>query len=229
MQSRLRDDDPDYPALVLGNYMLGGGGLNSRLMTRIRSKEGLSYGVGSQLQADAFDKSGGFLTLRDLRAAERAKLEAAFNEEIARALNEGFTEQEVDASQVRLAAGAQRRRARRTSELVARPGAQDVLGPHLAWDAELEKQVQALDAAQIRAALAKYIVPAKFTIVKAGDFAKAAHRSAAGEIGTKKAAPGSLAPLIYDQIASVGLEAADRRHHHQSCHAGRRVHAPALH
>ena len=28
---KLRDDDPDYPALVLGNYMLGGGFLNSRL------------------------------------------------------------------------------------------------------------------------------------------------------------------------------------------------------
>ena len=28
----LRDDDPDYPALVLGNYMLGGGFLNSRLL-----------------------------------------------------------------------------------------------------------------------------------------------------------------------------------------------------
>src|SRR5262249_55000906 len=43
----LRDDDPDYPALLLGNYMLGGGFLNSRLAVRIRQKEGLSYGVGS--------------------------------------------------------------------------------------------------------------------------------------------------------------------------------------
>ena len=47
----LRDDDPDYPALVLGNYMLGGGFLNSRLAVRIRQKDGLSYGVGSQFQA----------------------------------------------------------------------------------------------------------------------------------------------------------------------------------
>ena len=29
-----RDDNPDYPALVLGNYMLGGGFLNSRLAVR---------------------------------------------------------------------------------------------------------------------------------------------------------------------------------------------------
>src|SRR5262249_34133938 len=52
----LRDDDPDYPALCLGNYMLGGGFLNSRLATRIRQKEGLSYGVGSSLNAGSLDK-----------------------------------------------------------------------------------------------------------------------------------------------------------------------------
>ena len=55
---KLRDDDPDYPALVLGNYMLGGGFLNSRLAVRIRQKEGLWYGVGSQFQASALDQSG---------------------------------------------------------------------------------------------------------------------------------------------------------------------------
>ncbi|MBL8190452.1 MAG: insulinase family protein, partial [Acidobacteria bacterium] len=57
----LRDDDPDFPALVLGNYMLGGGFLNSRLAVRIRQKEGLSYGVGSQLQASSLDKNGIFM------------------------------------------------------------------------------------------------------------------------------------------------------------------------
>ena len=36
---KLRDDNPDYPALVLGNYMLGGGFLNSRLAARIRRRK----------------------------------------------------------------------------------------------------------------------------------------------------------------------------------------------
>src|SRR5262249_61952820 len=56
----IRDDDPDYPALTLGNYMLGGG-INSRLFRRIRQKEGLSYGVGSQFNASSRDKSGSFM------------------------------------------------------------------------------------------------------------------------------------------------------------------------
>ncbi|MGA0799997.1 MAG: M16 family metallopeptidase, partial [Steroidobacteraceae bacterium] len=52
----LRDDHPDYPALVIANYMLGGGFLNSRLAVRIRQQEGISYGVGSFLNASPLDE-----------------------------------------------------------------------------------------------------------------------------------------------------------------------------
>src|SRR5690606_15699501 len=36
--------NPDYPALYLGNQILGGGGFGSRLMEEVREKRGLSYG-----------------------------------------------------------------------------------------------------------------------------------------------------------------------------------------
>ena len=62
----LRDDHEDYPGLVLGNFMLGGGFLSSRLAVRIRQNEGLSYGVGSQFSADPLDKSAQFSGLRDI-------------------------------------------------------------------------------------------------------------------------------------------------------------------
>ncbi len=96
MNLELRDDDPDYPALVLGNYMLGGGFLNSRLAVRIRQKEGLSYGVGSQLQASSLDKSGSFLTFAIYAPENAARLEAAFKEEIARVLKDGFEARELE-------------------------------------------------------------------------------------------------------------------------------------
>jgi hypothetical protein len=47
----------------------------------------------------------------------------------------------------------------------------------LAWDAELERKVMSLDAAQIRAAFQRHLVPAKFSIVKSGDFAGAAKKA----------------------------------------------------
>ncbi len=40
-------DDPDYAALSLGNQILGGGGFGTRLMSEVREKRGLTYGVYS--------------------------------------------------------------------------------------------------------------------------------------------------------------------------------------
>jgi zinc protease len=94
----LRDDDPDYPALVLGNYMLGGGFLNSRLAVRIRQKEGLSYGVGSQLSANPLDKTGMFMTYAIYNPENAEKLEKAFREEMERVVKEGFTAEEIQAA-----------------------------------------------------------------------------------------------------------------------------------
>jgi zinc protease len=55
-----RDDDPDYPALVMGNYILGSGTLSSRLGTRVRQKEGLSYGITSSLSVSSQDQRASF-------------------------------------------------------------------------------------------------------------------------------------------------------------------------
>ncbi|MBA3804336.1 MAG: insulinase family protein, partial [Acidobacteria bacterium] len=94
---QLRDDDPDYPALVLGNYILGSSD-NSRLRMRIRVKEGLSYGVGSRVLVSSLDKSGTFTSFAIYAPQNVARVEAAYKEEIARALQDGFTIEEVEAA-----------------------------------------------------------------------------------------------------------------------------------
>lgn len=43
----LKRGDPDFFALTVGNYILGGGGFSSRLMQEVRVKRGLSYSVYS--------------------------------------------------------------------------------------------------------------------------------------------------------------------------------------
>jgi zinc protease len=166
---KLRDDDPDYPALVLGNYMLGGGFLNSRLMARIRGTDGLSYGVGSQLSGDSFEQSGNFMSYAIYAPQNAAKLEQAFNEEIARVLNEDFSEKEIAEAKSGYLQGRQVSRAQ-DRELVGTLAHYEFIGRTLAWDAEFERKIQALTAAQIRAALRKHLDPAKFSVIKAGDF-----------------------------------------------------------
>jgi zinc protease len=173
----VRDDDPDYPALVLGNYMLGGGFLNSRLATRIRQKEGLSYGVGSQLQASSLDKAGSFLTFAIYAPQNVARLEAAFKEEIERMLKEGFTAEELKAAKSGWLQSRQVSRAQ-DNELAGRLSSYLFLNRKLDFDAEFEKKVEALTPEQISAAMRKHIDATKITIIKAGDFAKAGQKAA---------------------------------------------------
>ncbi|HKS42018.1 MAG TPA: pitrilysin family protein [Blastocatellia bacterium] len=173
LRLNLRDDDPDYPALVLGNYILGGGFLNSRLGTRLRQKDGLSYSVGSNLGASPLDKNGTFSAFAMYAPQNAAKLEAGFKEEIARMLKDGFTAEEVEAAKKGYLQSRQVSRAQ-DAELMRKLAALAYTGRTLAWDAEFEKKIAALTPDQINAAMRRYIDPAKITIVKAGDFAKAA-------------------------------------------------------
>ncbi|HST22986.1 MAG TPA: insulinase family protein, partial [Blastocatellia bacterium] len=101
-----------------------------------------------------------------------AKLEAGFKEEIARMLKDGFTAEEVEAAKKGYLQSRQVSRAQ-DAELMRKLAALAYTGRTLAWDAEFEKKIAALTPDQINAAMRRYIDPAKITIVKAGDFAKA--------------------------------------------------------
>lgn len=168
----MRDDNPDYAALVLGNYMLGGGFLNSRLATRIRQKEGLSYGVGSSFSASSLDNVGSFFA-NAIYAPENAdKLEAAFKEEMQKVVTEGFTGEEVAAAKSGWLQGRTVTRAQDAS-LAGSLNNYLFIKRDLKWDDSLEKKMMALTPEQINAAMKKYIKPEMISIVKAGDFAKA--------------------------------------------------------
>jgi zinc protease len=169
----LRDDDPDYPALVLGNFMTGGGFLNSRLATRIRVKDGLSYGVGSFLSASPWDKDGQFGAFAINAPQNADKLVKAFDEELAKILDKGFTDEEIAEAKK---GWLQSRSVSRANdrELARTLGGREYLRRTLKWDEALESKVAALTNAQILAAMKKAIDPSKISIVQAGDFAKAA-------------------------------------------------------
>ena len=168
---RLRDDDPDYPALVLGNYMLGGGFLNSRLATRIRQKEGLSYGVGSQFFASAVDRYGQFFGFAIYAPENVEALEAAFKEEIQKVLTEGYTDEEVAAAKTGYLQSRQVSRAQ-DSELASLLSRYLFVRRTLSFDAAMEERIANLTSAEILAAMQRYIDVAKISIIKAGDFAK---------------------------------------------------------
>lgn len=167
----LRDDDPDYPALVLGNYLLGGGFLNSRLAERVRQKDGISYGVWSSLSADPFDKAGVFQAGAIYAPENRDKLEASVREEIDRALKDGFTADEVAKDKVGYLQSRQLSRAQ-DRELASSLANALFPGRTLTYDAQLEQKIAALSPQEIVAVLRRRLDWNKMSVVKAGDFAK---------------------------------------------------------
>jgi zinc protease len=171
----MRDDNPDYPALILGNYMLGGGFLNSRLATRIRQKEGLSYGVGSQFFAGSLDNVGTFNAYAIYAPENATKLEAAFKEEIQKVITDGFTAEEVAAAKSGWTQGQSVTRAQDNS-LANTLNNYQFINRDMKWVESYEKAVNALTVEQINAVMKKYIKPEMISYVKAGDFAKTAKK-----------------------------------------------------
>jgi zinc protease len=173
---RLRDDHPDFPALVLGNYLLGGTS-DARLPRRIREKEGLSYSVGSWLSASAQDEVGEFGVYAIYAPQNRARLEQAVREEIARALAEGFGKDEFENARKGLLEA--RKVARNTdSALAARLLSYAAVGRTFEWDRALENRIAALTPEDVRDALRRHVRVDGISTVKAGDFSKAAARTA---------------------------------------------------
>ena len=169
---KLRDDNPDFAALVLGNYLLGGSS-DARLARRVREKEGLSYSVGSWLNIGAQDEAGDFGVYAIYAPQNRTRLEAAIREELKRALDEGFADAEFEDGRRAL---LQARKVARNSDgpLAGRLAGYSVIDRTMAWDEAFEKKLAALTSAQVRDALRRHIDPSKLTLVKAGDFTRVA-------------------------------------------------------
>lgn len=169
----ISDTDANYPGLVFGNYMLGGGFLNSRLATRIRVKDGLSYGIGSNVSASSHEPDGEFMAYAIAAPQNIAKVEADFNEELGRALKDGFTPSEVDSDRSGWLQSQQVRRSDDRS-LAQQLATHEQDGRTFAFNENLENKVRELTPEQVLTAMRNVIDPARITIVKAGDFKKAA-------------------------------------------------------
>lgn len=169
---QINDSHPDYAAMVIGNFMLGGGFLNSRLATRIRQKEGLSYGVGSWFQASSQDDSGNFGAYAIYAPENRDKVQKAFQEEITKVKTEGFTKEELDAARSGWIQGQVVNRAQDRA-LLGKLANNMRLDRDMMWDKALEEKIMKLTVEDINKVMAKHMDPAKMIYVKAGDFEKA--------------------------------------------------------
>ncbi len=168
---QLKETDPDFAALRLGNFLFGGGTLSSRLGNRIRQKEGLSYGVTSAMSASPRDPSASFTVNAITNPVNIDKVEKAVNEELIEYLANGPTPEELaDAKKAYLEA----QKVGRTGDaaLAGQIVANLDLGRKFEHTKETEKRIAALTPDDVKMAFRKYVDPKKLVIVRAGDFKK---------------------------------------------------------
>ena len=166
----LRDDDPRYPALILANYMLGGSE-TSRLWTRVRVEEGLSYSVYSNATVSAYEPAGSW-SIYAIHAPENSRrLERVISEELKKVLEHGFTQQEVEES---IRSLLNYRKLGRTNDgALASVWLRYLdLDRTFAWAAEQDEKIAALTADTVNSTLRELLKPGLFSTAIAADQAK---------------------------------------------------------
>ncbi|HSC84782.1 MAG TPA: pitrilysin family protein [Pseudomonas sp.] len=157
--------DPDYAALYLGNQILGGGGFGTRLMEEVREKRGLTYGVYSGFSA--MQARGPFMINLQTRA-ELSEGTLKLVQDILRDyLAKGPTQTELDNAKRELT-GSFPLSTASNADIVGQLGAMGFYDLPLTYLEDFVAQVQALDVAQVRAAMAKHLNPDALVIVTAG-------------------------------------------------------------
>jgi zinc protease len=87
-------ENPDFYAVTVMNYIVGGGGLTSRLMEEVRAKRGLAYSVYSHFDAGKYQ--GTFrIVLQTKNSSARDAIRLAI-EEISRMRSNPVSEKELD-------------------------------------------------------------------------------------------------------------------------------------
>jgi zinc protease len=157
--------DPDFFALTVGNYTLGGGGFVSRLTSEVREKRGLTYSVYSffapGLHAGAFTIG---LQTRPDQAAQAVEVARAV---LAKFVAEGPTEAELKAAKDNLMGGFALRIDSNAKLLdnVANIAWNNLPLNYLdTWTAQVEK----ITAADIKAAFARKLQPERMVTVVLG-------------------------------------------------------------
>ena len=165
------ENSDDAAALELGNYIFGGGFLNSRLATRLRQKDGLSYGAGSFVNMNSEDNKATLGAYAICAPQNLAKVEVGFKEELNRMLKGGFSDEEIESAKSGLLQGKKVSRAQ-DPELVRTLRRNLMIDRTMQWNKAYEQRLRSLTAADVKRVMNKYLKLENFSIIRAGDLSK---------------------------------------------------------
>ena len=158
-------DDPDYAALALGNSILGGGGFGTRLMTEVREKRGLTYGVYSGFSP--MQARGPFMINLQTRAELSEGTLKLVQDILADYLKNGPTQKELDDAKRELA-GSFPLSTASNAAIVGQLGAMGFYDLPLDYLETFMQKSQDLTTEQVKDAMNKHLSADKMVVVTAG-------------------------------------------------------------
>jgi len=174
----LKDDDDAIESLLLGDRILGSGGLKSRIADRLRQKDGISYGAGSGLLLDPYEANSALVMSAIYAPQNLGKLKSGIADVLSTLLRDGVTAQELAEAKSGL---LQNWSVGRTQDgpLSAQLANQMKIGRSMTFIAAREAKVQAVSVDEVNMALRKYVALDRLVQIYAGDFINADKKSPA--------------------------------------------------
>lgn len=158
--------DPDYFALYVGNYILGGGGFDSRLMAEVRQKRGLAYSVYSYFMP--MKQAGAFQIGLQTKADQTDRALAVVRDTLAGFIRDGVTEDELTQAKNNIIGGFPLR-IDSNKELLAYLAMMGFYQQPLTYLDDFPKRVADVTSAQIKSAFARRIYADKLVSVIVGN------------------------------------------------------------
>jgi zinc protease len=158
--------DPDYYRLSVASYIFGDGGFTSRLVEKVRSNEGLAYGVSSDVESDYYRRGSVSVGLQTKVETGAYAIRLVLNE-MKRMREGGITDAEL--------AKAKDGLLKSMPSLFDSPGATarifaqgEIWGRKSDHFIEYEKSIKALTKAEVDDAFKRYFIPDSMRIVVVG-------------------------------------------------------------
>lgn len=166
----MSDQAAEYPALRLANYIFGES-MKSRMMMRIREKEGLAYGCGSYVDMESLDENGS-ITLYSMTAPQNAhKTLKIMQEELNKWIDKGLTQKELDEAYASFETYFNNMLAN-DGYLVKTLSSNLELDRKMGYYVNLLERMKSLTESEINQVIQNVFKDAKWSVISAGDLEK---------------------------------------------------------
>jgi zinc protease len=157
--------NPEKNALLLANHILGGGNFSSRLMARLRSEAGKTYGISSQLNTET--DFGAFMISTSTQNRELGTVLAGILEEYRRFCSDGVTDAELEKAK-RFAIGHMAFQLEGIGNVVDKLLWLRFYGRPNSYIEKFEELISSIDLAAVNDAIRRYLSPEDLIITAVG-------------------------------------------------------------